>query len=285
MSERLDWRTDGADWPHRQASRFVAAAGLRWHVQVMGEGPVALLLHGTGAATHSWRDFMPLLAQRYTVVAPDLPGHGFTEALPLRRLSLPGVAQAVAGLLRELDLTPQLAIGHSAGAAILCRMALDATIAPARLVSLNGALLPFHGWAGVFFAPMARLLTLTPMVSMLFAWRARDPVVVRQLVDSTGSTLDARGLALYQRVLCTRAHAAGALDMMAGWDLAPLAADLPRLTVPLRLVAAERDGTVNPADAERVRARVAGASLVRLAGLGHLAHEEDPARVLAAALD
>jgi len=252
MSERLDWRTDGADWPHRQASRFVAAAGLRWHVQVMGEGPVALLLHGTGAATHSWRDFMPLLAQRYTVVAPDLPGHGFTEALPLRRLSLPGVAQAVAGLLRELDLTPELAIGHSAGAAILCRMALDATIAPARLVSLNGALLPFHGWAGVFFAPMARLLTLTPMVSMLFAWRARDPVVVRQLVDSTGSTLDARGLALYQR---------------------------------LRLVAAERDGTVNPADAERVRARVAGASLVRLAGLGHLAHEEDPARVLAAALD
>jgi magnesium chelatase accessory protein len=120
---------------------------------------------------------------------------------------------------------------------------------------------------------------------MLFAWRARDPVVVRQLVDSTGSTLDARGLALYQRVLCTRAHAAGALDMMAGWDLAPLAADLPRLTVPLRLVAAERDGTVNPADAERVRARVAGASLVRLAGLGHLAHEEDPVRVLAAALD
>jgi magnesium chelatase accessory protein len=228
---------------------------------------------------------MPLLAHRCTVVAPDLPGHGFTEALQPRRLSLPGVAQAVAGLLRELDLTPELAIGHSAGAAILCRMALDATIAPARLVSLNGALLPFHGWAGVFFAPMARLLTLTPVVSMLFAWRARDPVVVRQLVDSTGSTLDARGLALYQRLLCTRAHVAGALDMMAGWDLAPLAADLPRLTVPLRLVAAERDGTVNPADAERVRARVAGASLVRLAGLGHLAHEEDPVRVLAAALD
>jgi len=285
MGYYLDWAKDGADWPNRQASRFVDAAGMPWHVQVMGEGPAALLLHGTGAATHSWRDFMPLLAQRYTVVAPDLPGHGFTEALPPRRLSLPGVAQAVAGLLRELDLTPELAIGHSAGAAILCRMALDATIAPARLVSLNGALLPFHGWAGVFFAPMARLLTLTPMVSMLFAWRARDPVVVRQLVDSTGSTLDARGLALYQRVLCTRAHAAGALDMMAGWDLAPLAADLPRLTVPLRLVAAERDGTVNPADAERVRARVAGASLVRLAGLGHLAHEEDPARVLAAALD
>ena len=48
----LRWERDGLDWPHRQASRFVEAAGLRWHVQqfpVPG-APLALLLHGTGAA-------------------------------------------------------------------------------------------------------------------------------------------------------------------------------------------------------------------------------------------
>ena len=49
-----------------------------FHCEVAGEGPVALLLHGTGASTHSFRDLLPWLARRCTVVAPDLPGHGFT---------------------------------------------------------------------------------------------------------------------------------------------------------------------------------------------------------------
>ncbi|TJW92291.1 alpha/beta hydrolase, partial [Neisseria gonorrhoeae] len=50
MSDKPNWSVDGKDWPNRAASRFVDAAGLRWHVQMMGEGPVALLAHGTGAA-------------------------------------------------------------------------------------------------------------------------------------------------------------------------------------------------------------------------------------------
>src|SRR5206468_2126887 len=63
-----------ADWPNRAASLAVEAGGLRWHVQRAGHGPVLLLLHGTGAATHTWRDLLPLLATDFTVVAPDLPG-------------------------------------------------------------------------------------------------------------------------------------------------------------------------------------------------------------------
>jgi magnesium chelatase accessory protein len=276
MKERLDWTTDGADWPNRAASRFVAAAGLRWHVQVAGAGPVLLLLHGTGASTHSWRDLLPLLARRFTVVAPDLPGHGFTDPLPASRVSLQGMADAHGALLEALQLAPALAVGHSAGAAILLQMALDQHIAPAGIVSLNGALLPFRGWAGVLFAPMARMMTMTPLASTLFARRARDPAAVARLVASTGSSIDAVGVALYQRLLCARGHVAGALNMMANWDLAPLAARLPRLKVPLVLVVGDRDGTVNPAEAPRVQAQVAGARLVRLPVLGHLAHEEAP---------
>ena len=79
MPARLDWTVDGADWPNRDASRFVEAGGLRWHVQVMGTGPVALLVHGMGASSHSWRDVAPLLASRFTVIIPDLPGHAFTD--------------------------------------------------------------------------------------------------------------------------------------------------------------------------------------------------------------
>ena len=143
MAYYLDWETDSAGWPNREWSRFVDAADLRWHVQVMGEGPPLLLLHGTGASTHSWRDVMPRLAGHYTVIAPDLPGHAFTIRPPSGSLSLPGMASAVAALLRKLDVKPVRAAGHSAGAAVLVRMAADRLFAPADLVSFNGAFFPF----------------------------------------------------------------------------------------------------------------------------------------------
>ena len=78
--DRLSLDIHGKDWPLRQHSRTVTAGGLSWHVQIMGTGPVLLMLHGTGASTHTWRALMPELAKHYTIVAPDLPGHGFTGA-------------------------------------------------------------------------------------------------------------------------------------------------------------------------------------------------------------
>ena len=104
------WERDGRDWPNREASRFVQAGGLRWHVQVIGAGPPLLLVHGTGAATHSWRGLVPLLAPYFTVIAPDLPGHGFTGRPAARGLSLPGMAAGLAALLDALDLDPVLAM-------------------------------------------------------------------------------------------------------------------------------------------------------------------------------
>ena len=78
----LDWERDGADWPLRQYSRFVQTARLRWHVQYAShadaQAPTVLLLHGTGASTHSWRDVFPLLAAQCSVLALDFPGHAFT---------------------------------------------------------------------------------------------------------------------------------------------------------------------------------------------------------------
>jgi pimeloyl-ACP methyl ester carboxylesterase len=129
-------------WPHAAASRFVEAGGLRWHLQVMGEGPPALLLHGTGASAHSWRGVMPLLARRFTVVAPDLPGMGFTSMPPRAGLSLRGMADSLSAVIGALALAPALVVGHSAGAALGARMCLDGTVAPRLLVAVNGAMLP-----------------------------------------------------------------------------------------------------------------------------------------------
>ena len=276
-----DWTRDGHDWPNRPASRFVKAGGLRWHVQVAGQGPVLLLAHGTGAATHSWRGLLPLLARDFTVVAPDLPGHGFSELPRSERLSLPAMARALTALLRVLGLSPDLAIGHSAGAAVVARMTLDGGIAPRALVGLNAALLPFEGVAGQVFSPIARLLAGIPAVPWFFAWRAGDQVLVERLLRDTGSVLDPAGVEFYGRLVRRPGHVAAALGMMAHWDLRPLLRDLKRLAVPLVLIVGGRDRTVSPGDARRIRAQVPGVRIIDLPALGHLAHEERPAEFAA----
>lgn len=275
----LDWSKDGANWPHRDASHFVEAADLRWHVQRMGDGPALLLIHGTGAATHSWRGVMPVLAERFTVVAPDLPGHGFTQAPPPHRLSLPGMAADLGALLRKLDVKPQISVGHSAGAAILARMCLDARIAPHLLVAVNGAFMPFGGVANHLFSPLAKLLVMNPLVPRAFAWQASNAGAVERLLANTGSTIDQRGVGLYRKLTCDPAHVAAALRMMANWKLEPLLHDLPRLATKLLLITAANDRSISPDVARHVREILPHAILENLPGLGHLAHEEQPALI------
>jgi magnesium chelatase accessory protein len=287
MSNRLIWEQDGLDWPHREVSHFVQAGGLRWHVQQFGVQaaglPVAVLIHGTGASTHSWRGLAPLLAPHFSVMTMDLPGHGFTS-VPVggagaTQLSLPGMAEAMNVLLHTLGMRPSLVVGHSAGAAIAVRMCLDGLISPSLVVSLNGAFLPLGGLAGQVFSPVAKLMAATPLVPRLFSWSASDPTVLRKLVDGTGSLLDATGLALYGKLIRNPGHAAGALGMMANWDLHTLVRDLPRLDKAIGLVVGANDRTISPRQARRVMVLLgsaAQATLTTLSGLGHLAHEEKP---------
>lgn len=280
----MNWQREGRHWPHRDASRFVDVGPMRWHVQCMGQGPVLLLLHGTGAATHSWRGLMPLLAAHFTVVAPDLPGHGFSSPLPRAQCHLPGMSDALAALLQSLGLQPAHIVGHSAGAALSAQFALAGPPGLRRLVWLNGALLPFDGWLGQIAQPMARALANRSWLPRLAAWSARDAAAVRRLIDATGSKLDAQGVALYGALMRSPPHVAGALAMMAGWDLRPLLAALPRLALPVLLVHGTADRTVPVAQSDAVARRLPDAEVQRLDGLGHLAHEQQPGLVAASIL-
>ncbi len=286
MNNAPRWDVEGRDWPNRAHSRFVDTGRMRWHVQVMGpedkRAPVMLLLHGTGAATHSWRALTPLLAEHFTIVAPDLPGHGFTVGRPAGGLSMPAMARAVADLLRTLKIEPDIIVGHSAGAAIAIRMAIDGLAAPRAIVGLDAALLPFPGLAAKLFPSLARLLFVNPLAPHFFARLGRTKgETARFLHRSTGSRIDAEGIACYERLFSTPAHCAGAITMMADWDLASLKRDLPRLTTPLLLVHGEDDTAIPLATARDAAALVGDGRLITLPDLGHLAHEERPDEVAA----
>ncbi len=279
MTDRLSWERHGPVWPMSEVSRFVEAGGLRWHVQTMGEGPVALLLHGTAASTHSWARIAPLLARRFTVVAPDLPGHAFTGASPREHLTLPGMAGAVAALLRAMDISPALVIGHSAGAAVMIELAATGRIAAPALVGINAALRPFDGVAGIVFAPLAKLLVLNPFAARIFAWRGSDRTAVQRLLAGTGSQVDAQSLDCYVRLFSTTSHVAGTLAMMANWDLSAMPQRIRSLPERLLLLTGTADLAVPSDQAFGIRDIARNVDVRILRGAGHLAHEESPEQV------
>ncbi len=275
-SEHPDWNTDGVAWPHRGASRFVTAGNIAWHVQIVGgeNAPVFLLLHGTGAASHSFRGLMPLLAERFRVVVPDLPGHGFTRGARGVDLTLPGMARAVRRLLEALRIKPAYAAGHSAGTAILLQMAFDGSIAPKRIFGFNSALEPIQGNA--FLSPIAKMLFLNPLTSRVVSLQARLGNIASTLLRATGSQIDEEGRACYAMLLRHPAHVNGAVGMMAGWELAPLQKRFGELKIPVTLIAAADDPMVP------IRVSREAASLMPLGRLeavargGHLMHEVAP---------
>jgi magnesium chelatase accessory protein len=186
------------------------------------------------------------------------------------------MAKALRDLLLVTDVDPALVVGHSAGTAVLVRMTLDELIAPESIIGINSALLPLAGIPRWIFAPLAKLLAKAPFIPRLVARRAGHAGAIEKLIADTGSRLDRTGIALYQQLVQNPEHVAGALSMMANWDLVSLARDIVELRTPLQLLTASGDRTISAADAERVCALTSCARIGSLGQLGHLAHEERP---------
>ncbi len=268
--------------------------GIRWNLRLEGQGPLLLLLHGTGGSLHGWDACLPLLTPYHTVLRLDLPGHGDSRLPPSRPpgaaplhdpFSLRGMADAVGALLAAMDARPVVVAGHSAGFPLALRLVLDGAIAPTRLVGICPALVPPPALlAATLGAPMAALAT-TETVARAGAWLARHTGVVPALLASTGSALPpeaAPQAAAHYAALCadpSRVHAA--LAMMARWALRPLLEAAHAVRPPITLVAGTRDRWVPlPALHRAVRRYLPQAFLHELPG-GHLLPEEAPVAVAA----
>jgi magnesium chelatase accessory protein len=272
-------QTDGDAWPKHSASSFVDAAGLKWHVQRSGSGPNILLLHGFAASTHSWREIIPILARDYSVLAIDLPGHGRTSAIPSVQSSISGLGNMLTILLDTLDFNPAFVVGHSAGAVILCSMALSHQISPRAIVSVNGAFVPLFGVGSSFLSRFGKRFSSRPFLHRNLARRAFDHRNVARLLESTGSHLDETGIDLYAKLLQDPEHVMGALSLMGNWDLESFVAQLALLTQPLELLVGGNDKAVPLKDVFEIMQHVKTATLHPMPRLGHLAHEEQPALV------
>lgn len=282
MSRPLDWNREGRIWPNRELSAFVSVGApksqVTWHVQRAGNPgrPKVLLLHGTGASVHTWRGVLPALAGTFDVLAPDLPRHAFTTGHPPEDMSLPRMAAATARLLAELDFTPDIIAGHSAGAALALQLSLDHGFDGA-IVGLNAALRPFPGPAAQMFPALAKLLFVNPLVPRIFSAAAGfGKEAERFIYRATHSKLDAEGLACYSALLRNPAHTKGALAMMANWDLPTLRTRMAEITNPVLLLHSDNDAAIPLDWAKEAHEWLPTSRLESMPRLGHLAHEEAP---------
>lgn len=271
-----DWDALRASWPNAASSRFVEAAGVRWHVQVAGTGPAVLLLHGTGGASHSWGDVLPLLARDHTVIVPDLPGQGFSSALP-EPPTITAMARAVRALCAALALEPAVAAGHSAGAAILLAMARDGLLPLAGIAGFGAALVAPPAAYRELVAPFLAPVVTSSFTARIGAALGARRMVADALLSATGSPVPDPQRARYRALFAAPSHVRGAMALMAHWDLAGLMASLESVTLPpVTLVHGTRDAFVPIAALRAAAARLPSATVVAWEGAGHLLHEERP---------
>src|SRR5258708_32506038 len=95
-------------------SRTAEVEGVQLHYLTAGHGPTVILLHGYAETSRMWKPIIPLLAERFTVIAPDLPGIG-DSAIPSSGLDLKTAAIRIHALARKLGVEKARGVGHDSG--------------------------------------------------------------------------------------------------------------------------------------------------------------------------
>ena len=95
--------------------RFTPTPGDSWRFVSQGKGPHLLLLHGLGASSFTWRHNLDFLSQRFTVTAPDLPGHGRSPAPLDGDYRVDTLAQGVVEFMDSRGIDRAALVGNSLG--------------------------------------------------------------------------------------------------------------------------------------------------------------------------
>lgn len=122
------------------------------HYLSAGQGPVVILLHGYTQTSRMWRPLIPLLSDRFTVIAPDLPGIGDSE-IPNGGLDLGTAARRIHGLAQSLGIEKARVVGHDIGLMVAYAYAAMYPTEVEKLVVMDAFLPGVPGWELAFNSP------------------------------------------------------------------------------------------------------------------------------------
>jgi pimeloyl-ACP methyl ester carboxylesterase len=246
-----------------------------------GSGPPLLLLHGIGSDHRTWDRVIGPLAEQFTVIAPDLLGHGASDR-PRGDYSIGGYANGMRDLLALLDVESVTVVGHSLGGGVAMQMAYQYPMLVERLVLVG------PGGLGLGVHPLLRALTLPGAgfavtaaelpgvrqaiaLATLAAHRAGLPGSVDApfMLEVFQSLGDAQTRNAFLRVL------RGAVDWR-GQQVTMRDRGYLVGALPVCVVWGERDSVVPCHQVEAVQQHFPATRVVKLAGVGHFPHVTRP---------
>ena len=134
------------------ASRMADVGGLRLHYLSAGHGAPLLLLHGYAETSLMWRPLIPSFAERFTVIAPDLPGIG-DSAIPADGLDMKAAAVRIHALMSSLGFQKAEVVGHDIGLMVAYAYAALYPTETTKLVVMDAFLPGVAGWEAVYNNP------------------------------------------------------------------------------------------------------------------------------------
>jgi pimeloyl-ACP methyl ester carboxylesterase len=134
------------------ASRDVAIDGAKLHYMTAGHGPALILLHGYAETSLMWKPIIPVLAERFTVIAPDLPGIGDSE-IPAGGLDMKNAAIRIHDLAQSLGVQKAEVVGHDIGLMVAYAYAAQFPAEVTKLVLMDAFLPGVPGWEAVYNNP------------------------------------------------------------------------------------------------------------------------------------
>jgi pimeloyl-ACP methyl ester carboxylesterase len=135
------------------ASRTEEVDGVKLHYMTAGNGPVVvILLHGYAETSRMWRPILPQLAERFRVIAPDLPGIG-DSAIPASGLDMKSAANSIHALARKLGVEKARVVGHDIGLMVAYAYAAQFPTETEKLVVMDAFLPGVEGGDAVFNNP------------------------------------------------------------------------------------------------------------------------------------
>ena len=134
------------------ASRTAKIDGVELHYLAAGKGPPLILLHGYAETSLMWKPIMPLLAERFMVIAPDLPGIG-DSAIPADGLDMKTAAIRMRALARSLGVEKARVVGHDIGLMVAYAYAAQFPQEVEKLVVMDAFLPGVGGWEAVYNDP------------------------------------------------------------------------------------------------------------------------------------
>ncbi len=134
------------------ASRTATVEGVSLHYLTAGQGPMVVLIHGYAETSRMWRPLIPVLAERFTVIAPDLPGIG-DSAIPADGLDMKTAAIRIHALARSLGAQKAEVVGHDIGLMVAYAYAAQFSSEVTKLVVMDAFLPGVPGWEAVYNNP------------------------------------------------------------------------------------------------------------------------------------